>query len=124
MVSGREAGAAAPSYRRGSARNGAGIWQGGGAAPVEGSGSVYATTGNTTGTPSSYDYSDSILRLNPQAALQDYFAPSTWRSDDTSDTDLGSAAPQLVDGGVIFQAGKNAQGYLVNIGATRQPGPP
>jgi outer membrane protein assembly factor BamB len=124
LVSASESGPAAPSYWKAPATNGAAIWQGGGAPAVDGSGSVYAATGNTTGTPSSYDYSDSILRFNPQAALQDYFAPSTWRSDDASDTDLGSAAPQLVDGGLIFQAGKNGQGYLVHGAAMGQLGPP
>ena len=124
LVSASESGPAAPAVWKAPASNGAAIWQGGGAPPVDGSGSVYAATGNTTGTPSSYDNSDSILRFNAQAGLQDYFAPPTWKADDTSDTDLGSAAPQLVDGGMVFQAGKNGQGYLVHTAAMGQLGGP
>jgi outer membrane protein assembly factor BamB len=124
LASASESGPGTPTFWKAPASNGAAIWQGGGAPAVDGSGSVYATTGNTTGTPPSYDYSDSILRFNPQAGLQDYFAPPTWKSDDSTDTDLGSAAPQLVDGGLVFQAGKNGQGYLVNSAAMGQLGPP
>jgi outer membrane protein assembly factor BamB len=118
LVSASESGPAAPLVWKVRASNGAGIWQGGGAPAVDAAGSVYVATGNTTGSaPSTYDDSDSILRLTPQVSVQDYFAPSTWSQDDGTDTDLGSAAPQLVDGGLIFQAGKNGQGYLVNSAA-------
>ena len=128
LVSASESGPAPLSIWKSPASKGSAIWQGGGAPAVDGAGYVYATTGNTIGTPSSYDNSDSILKFTPQAGLVDWFAPASWMSDDTSDTDLGSAAPQLVDGGLIFQAGKNGNGYLVNSAAmghvTSDPGSP
>jgi polyvinyl alcohol dehydrogenase (cytochrome) len=118
MASASESGPATPSYWKVGASNGAGIWMGGAAPAVDGAGYVYATTGNTTGSPATYDHSNTIEKLTPQLAEADHFADPLWQSDSSSDTDLGSAAPQLLDGGLIFQAGKNSShAYLVRSGA-------
>ena len=56
----------------------------GGAAPVvDASGNIWVTAGNGSVTSSShaYDDSDSVLELSPSLALEQYFAPSSWPSD-------------------------------------------
>ena len=114
IVSAPESGPATPTNWKVAASNGAGIWMGGAAPAVDGSGYVYATTGNTTGNPPTYDHSNTIEKLTPQAAEVGFFSDPNWQTDSANDADLGSSAPQLLDGGLIFQAGKSATGYLVS----------
>ena len=107
--------------------SGGAVWATGGPA-VDGAGNVYASTGNPNpvgGEATVYDYSDSVLKLNP---AQDFvtdprtefiaplgsFEPPTWQEESNSDRDLGSAAPELLPGGVLFQAGKSGTGYLID----------
>ena len=90
------------------------VWQGGGSPLVDSSGNIWFSTGNgsaETGDP--YDYSDSVTELSPTLAREQYFAPSTWASDNANDEDLGSAAPAFVDG-YVFQVGKLHVAYLLN----------
>lgn len=90
------------------------VWQGGGSPLVDSSGNIWFSTGNgsaETGDP--YDYSDSVTELSPTLAREQYFAPSTWASDNANDQDLGSAAPAFVDG-YVFQVGKLHVAYLLN----------
>jgi len=95
---------------------GGGIWTAGGLA-VDGSGNVYAATGNTfcgSGCPS-YDFSESVIKLSPTLAFLDYFYPSNWQSLNNTDTDLGSVGPTILGAsGLIFQVGKEGVGYLLN----------
>jgi polyvinyl alcohol dehydrogenase (cytochrome) len=107
--------------------SGGAVWATGGPA-VDGAGNVYATTGNPNpvgGEATIYDYSDSVLKLNPAqdfvanpgtelAAPLGAFEPPTWKEESNSDKDLGSAAPELLPGGVLFQAGKSGTGYLID----------
>jgi outer membrane protein assembly factor BamB len=110
--------------------SGGAVWGVSGPA-VDSSGYVYASTGNPNPpggeNATVYDYSDSLVRLDPahdfvvDPALESvapfgFFEPPSWLQDSNSDTDLGSAGPELLPGGLIFQAGKNGLGYL--IGAT------
>jgi hypothetical protein len=94
---------------------GGGIWAPSGPA-VDATGSVYVSTGNsfcTMGCP--YDYGEGVLKLSANlSTLQDYFMPANWRSLNISDTDLGSVGPALLGGNLIFQVGKEGQGYLLN----------
>jgi PQQ enzyme repeat len=94
---------------------GAGIWASGGLT-VDGSGNVYAATGNTfcgSGCPA-YDYSEAVLKLSPTLGLLDYFNPSNWQSLNNTDTDIGSISPILLGAsGLAFQTGKEGVGYLV-----------
>ena len=93
---------------------------------VDGAGEIYAATGNPNssgGEITKFDDSDALLRLNPATDLVSkpssepaplgWFEPPTWKADSNSDTDLGSAGPELLPGGMIFQAGKNGNGYLL-----------
>jgi hypothetical protein len=43
-----------------------------------------------------------------------FYEPPTWREDSNTDRDLASAAPELLPGGLLFQAGKNGTGYLID----------
>ena len=89
----------------------------GGAAPeVDGSGNIWVATGNsaitTAGQP--YDDGDGVLELSSSLHLVQFFAPSTWPSDNATDFDLGSSAPALIGNGLAFQAGKSHLGYLLS----------
>ncbi|MDQ2839201.1 MAG: PQQ-binding-like beta-propeller repeat protein, partial [Actinomycetota bacterium] len=93
----------------------AGIWDPPG--PVEDTGKgIFVAVGNgaTAGT-GSYDSSDSVLLLAYQK-IQDSFSPSTWRTDNANDLDLGSQGPAIV-GNHLFIAGKSGTAYVLNKGA-------
>ncbi|MDT4944265.1 MAG: hypothetical protein QOH14_998, partial [Pseudonocardiales bacterium] len=70
----------------------AGIWAAGGPV-IAPDGSVYVSVGNGASTSGAYDYSDSVTRLSANSRRLDYFAPSTWASDNAGDLDLGSLTP-------------------------------
>ena len=89
------------------------VWMGGAAPEVDAAGNIWTTTGNgSSSTP--YDYSDSVLELSPSLARTQYFAPSTWSSDNSSDFDLGSSPPALLSNGTVLQVGKSSTAYLLN----------
>jgi hypothetical protein len=89
----------------------AGIWAPAGESVRNGS--LYVATGN--GMP--YDQvadSDSVLRLGPTLAVQSLFTPSNYVALSSNDQDLGSTAPALLPGGLVFEVGKQGVGYLLN----------
>ncbi|UQX89980.1 PQQ-like beta-propeller repeat protein [Jatrophihabitans telluris] len=90
----------------------AGIWAPPGAI-VDPDGGVLVAAGNgaTAGT-GAYDYSDSVLRISVGRRL-DSFSPSTWRTDNRDDLDLGSQGPALV-GKWVFIAGKSGVAYVLD----------
>ena len=91
------------------------IWMGGAAPVVDAAGNIWVVAGNGSVTSSShaYDDSDSVLELSPSLTLTQYFAPSTWASENASDLDLSTGAALLPDGQVMA-AGKDRAGYLLN----------
>jgi len=119
VVAAPEAGGA-PSYWQVpiavKSKSGGAVW--GASGPlVDGSGTIYATTGNPNPggeSASVYDYSDSVVALDPNLDLIGNFEPPSWREDSNTDTDLGSAGAELLPGGLLFQAGKNGTGYLID----------
>lgn len=88
----------------------AGIWAPGGLA-ADGDGNIFGTTGNGGG--SGFGYSNSVLRLSPTLRRTAFWAPNDWRALSGSDTDVGSIQPALLAGGLVFQSGKNGNGYLL-----------
>jgi outer membrane protein assembly factor BamB len=92
------------------------IWMGGAAPIVDGAANIWVATGNsaitTSGQP--YDNSDGVIELNSSLQREQFFAPSTWPSDNASDLDLGSSSPSLLAGGLVFQAGKSHTAYVLN----------
>jgi polyvinyl alcohol dehydrogenase (cytochrome) len=91
------------------------IWMGGAAPVVDASGNIWVTAGNGSVYSSShlYDDSDSVLELSPSLALEQYFAPSSWPSDNAHDLDMSTAVALLSDGQVVA-AGKARTVYLLN----------
>ena len=95
------------------------IWMGGAAPEVDGAGNIWFATGNGRFSSSTdpYDDSDGVLELSPSLGLEQYFAPSTWYSDNGSDRDLGSSSPAFLSGNLVFQAGKSQTAYVLNQAA-------
>lgn len=100
------------SYRV-SSHKGASLWAPSGPA-VDSAGNLYVTSGNGF-SDDTFDYSDSVLRLSSALTLKDWFAPANWQQLDAGDVDLGSMGPILLQGGLIFQAGKEGIGYLLRV---------
>ncbi len=91
------------------------VWMGGAAPVVDASGNIWVTVGNGSVYSSShaYDHSDSVLELSPSLTLLQYFAPSSWPSDNAHDLDM-STAPALLSDGQVVAAGKSRIVYLLN----------
>ena len=98
------------SYQVKASREG-GIWAPGGAV-VDPSGNLFVAVGNAEG--SGFNYGNSVIRLTPDLAQADYWAPSNWAALNASDTDVGSITPALLADGLVFQAGKAGIGYLIH----------
>jgi outer membrane protein assembly factor BamB len=114
------------------AYSGGAVW--GPSGPVVYEGDIFVADGNPNTRKagelvSEFDYSDSLLRLDPAtdlvtepakepAAPLGWFEPPKWSYDSNNDLDLGSAGPELLPGGVLFQAGKNGEGFLLEAGMT------
>jgi hypothetical protein len=101
------------AYRVPVQREGA-VWATGGPV-VDAAGSLFVSTGNGSST-TTWDGSDSVLKLTPGLELLSRFAPSTWAEDNAQDADLGSLSPVLVPGGWVFIAGKSGTGYVLRQG--------
>jgi polyvinyl alcohol dehydrogenase (cytochrome) len=96
---------------------GGAVWATGGPA-VDTTGEIFASTGNPNPRSgrkaTTFDDSDAVVSLTPGLAVNGAFQPPSWEADSNSDRDLGSAAPELLPGGTLFQAGKNGTGYLID----------
>ncbi len=92
-----------------------GIWAPSGPA-VDSSGAVYVATGNS-GSTTSFDYGNSVIKLSPELQQLSFFAPPNWADLNGADTDLGSVGPALVGQSSLFQIGKEGVGYLVDTSA-------
>jgi outer membrane protein assembly factor BamB len=96
--------------------SGGAIWAPSGPA-VGPEGDIYATTGNPVppeGKPGPYDYSDSVVQLSSSLSVIGSFEPPNWLQEGENDLDLSSAGAELLPGGLLFQAGKDGRGYLIN----------
>ena len=88
----------------------------GGAAPaVDSSGHLWVSVGNgsVTSPTHAYDNSDSVLELSSSLRLLQFFAPSTWASNNSHDFDM-STAPVLLSDGQVVLTGKSRIVYLLN----------
>jgi len=91
------------------------VWMGGAAPVVDAKGNVWVSVGNGSVFSASqgYDDSDSVLELSSTGRLEQYFAPSSWPSDNSNDLDM-STAPVLLSDGQVVLAGKSRIVYLLN----------
>ena len=91
------------------------VWMGGAAPVVDADGNIWVTAGNGSVTSSSqaYDDSDSVLELSPSLTLKQYFAPSSWPSDNARDLDFSTGVALLSDGQVVA-ASKSRSVFLLN----------
>jgi hypothetical protein len=91
------------------------IWMGGAAPVVSSTGDVWVSVGNGSVFSSTqpYDDSDSVLELSPSLRLMQYFAPTNWPQNNSSDLDM-SMAPVLLASGQVLLAGKSRIVYLLN----------
>ncbi len=91
------------------------VWMGGAAPAVDANGNIWVTAGNGSVFSGShaYDDSDSVLELSPSLALEQYFAPSSWPSDNARDLDMSTGVALLADGQVAA-ASKSRIVYLLN----------
>ncbi len=90
---------------------GAALWAPSGPA-IDGAGNIFVSSGNVLSS-STFDYGNSVLRLSLDLTRMDWFAPRNWQQLDRGDVDLGSMGPLLLNGGLVFQAGKEGTGYLL-----------
>jgi hypothetical protein len=111
-----------PLYGRGTAavytvptaREG-GMWQPSGPA-VGQAGTLLVAVGNGASVSGAYDHSDSLLQLNTQAGLLQYFAPRGWANENANDTDLGSIGPAVIGKSWLVQGGKSGRVYVLRPG--------
>jgi outer membrane protein assembly factor BamB len=91
------------------------IWMGGAAPVVDSSGDIWVSAGNGSvySYTKPYDNSDSILELSPSLNLLQFFAPTTWATNNSEDLDM-SAAPALLSDGQVILTGKSRIVYLLN----------
>jgi len=91
------------------------VWMGGAAPVVDGAGHVWVSVGNGSVHSSShaYDDSDSVLELSSTMRLLQFFAPSTWATNNSQDLDM-STAPVLLPDGQVILTGKSRIVYLLD----------
>jgi outer membrane protein assembly factor BamB len=120
VVSAPESGAAASYWQvpiSSPSTSGGAIWATSGPA-IGPEGDIYATTGNPVPpggqSPGAYDYSDSVVQLSSSLVPVGSFEPPNWLQEGEDDLDLSSAGAELLPGGLLFQAGKDGKGYLID----------
>ncbi len=91
------------------------VWMGGAAPVVDDSGHIWVSTGNGSvySDKDAYDDSDSVLELSSSLRLLQFFAPTTWATNNSQDLDM-STAPALLPDGQVVLAGKSRIVYLLN----------
>ena len=97
---------------------GAGIWQGGRAPVVDNNGNIYLFVGNSWANAvnsNTYDgvhnFTNSLLKLDSNLNLLDWFTPSNWNTLDITDNDLSGSGPTLIPGTSLLTGG-GKEGYL------------
>ncbi|HEY5428162.1 MAG TPA: Ig-like domain repeat protein [Solirubrobacteraceae bacterium] len=106
----------------GSGEHGGAIWGSGDGPSVDSAGHVFVETGNGFGSTTP-DLQESVVELDPQLDMLAHWTPSNWKTLDDNDTDLGSAEPLPLPGGLLFVAGKDGVGRLISataLGTTGQ----
>jgi outer membrane protein assembly factor BamB len=91
------------------------IWSRNGAAVDPANGDLVVATGNAPWNGST-DWGDSTLVLSPDASrLLRHWTPTNQRDLETTDADLGSTSPGLLEGGYAVQGGKDGKVRLLQL---------
>jgi outer membrane protein assembly factor BamB len=91
------------------------IWSRNGAAVDPSNGTLVVATGNAPWNGST-DWGDSTLVLSPDASrLLRHWTPANQKELESSDGDLGSTSPGLLDGGLAVQGGKDGNVRLLAL---------
>jgi hypothetical protein len=122
LVAVPEGGGSLQTFEVDRSTNGGAIWAGGNAPAIDPSGNIWTSTGN--GSSASFNYQESVIKLDSNLSVLDYWAPSNWSSLDSGDADLGSSMPLLLGGGLVFQIGKAGVGYLLSASSLGGTGAP
>jgi len=92
-----------------------GIWQAGNGPAADQDGNLYLMTGNGSFDANARQFGNSMLKLNPDLSVNQWFTPGNVTALTLLDIDLGSAGPLLLPGkGQIVGGGKQGRLYLVN----------
>ena len=99
-----------------------GVWMGGDGVAADTSGSLFFSTGNGTfdANQGRGDYGDTLLKLNPNGTVADYFTPYNYATLDSQDIDLASGGVILLPDQPgshpheVIVAGKGGTVYLVD----------
>ena len=98
-------------------KSGGAVWATGGPAvgPKATSMRRPATPSRRKAEPGPYDYSDSVVQLELLAVSRSAASsrPTGWKRAKTTST-CPPPAPELLPGGLLFQAGKDGKGYLID----------
>ncbi len=98
----------------GTYKSAGGIWMGGGGPAADGSGNVYAVTGNGPWDGKTA-WSDTILKFNSKLQMTDYFTPDSYQYMDCADADLAAGGLLLLPGtSEALVGGKIGKLFLVN----------
>jgi len=91
------------------------VWMGGADPIVNAKGDVWVSVGNGSvhSASDSYDDSDSLLEISPTMRLVQFFAPTSWPQNNSSDLDM-SMEPVLLAHNQVVLAGKSRIVYLLN----------
>jgi len=73
-----------------------GIWMSGGAPAADANGNIYFITANGSFDPTTSDYGDSFLEMNPNLTVNQYFTPSDQLNDAENDNDFGSGGAAVL----------------------------
>lgn len=91
------------------------IWSRNGAAVDPANGTLVVATGNGPWNGRT-DWGDSTVVLSPDAArMLRHWTPTDQKALETSDADLGSTSPGLLDGGLAVQGGKDGKVRLLQL---------
>ncbi|CAN5423813.1 hypothetical protein BH11ARM2_BH11ARM2_33600 [soil metagenome] len=92
-----------------------GLWMSGQGPAIDEQGNLYVITGNGPFDPSVGNYGDSVLKLDKDLNLLDYFTPFNQANLENWDEDLGSVGLLLIPGTDLALAGsKESKFYLMN----------
>ena len=92
-----------------------GIWSRNGAAVDPATGTLVVATGNGPWNGST-DWGDSTIVLAPDASrMLRHWTPANQKALESSDADLGSTSPGLLDGGFAVQGGKDGKVRLLQL---------